>query len=182
MSKRSALFLDRDGVINVDRGYVHRREDFEFLDGIFDVVRTACRAGHLVVIITNQAGIGRGYYGEDDFHLLMDWVVASFRAREGDIHGVYFCPDHPEHGIGPYRRHSNMRKPGPGMFLRAAREMEIDLSRSYLIGDKLSDIKAGAAAGIPAPHLFLLGKDIGPTFQTLVSLTDIIPLLEETST
>ena len=93
--KKPALFLDRDGVINLDHGYVHTPEEFEFVDGIFEVVATANRAGYLVVVVTNQAGIGRGYYSETQFHALTDWMKASFAEHGGQIDAVYFCPYHP---------------------------------------------------------------------------------------
>ena len=146
--KRPALFLDRDGVINVDHGYVHTPEDFVFIEGIFDLVSTANRLGYLVIVITNQAGIGRGYYTEDDFHRIMQWMNMCFEARDGHIHAVYFCPYHPEYGLGIYRKSSIYRKPAPGMILQARNEHDIDLSLSILIGDKATDIEAGEAAGV----------------------------------
>ena len=110
---RPALFLDRDGVINVDHGYVHKPEAAEFIDGIFELVAAAKRAGYLVVVVTNQAGIGRGYYSDADFHALMDWMKARFVKRGGQVDAVYFCPDHPESGIGGYHHESEFRKPAP---------------------------------------------------------------------
>lgn len=143
-----ALFLDRDGVINVDHGYVHKPEEVAFVDGIFELIAAAKRAGYLVVVVTNQAGIGRGYYGEDDFHALMDWIKARFAERGGQLDAVYFCPYHPEHGIGEYRRESDCRKPAPGMLLQAARDLDIDLTGSIFVGDMPSDMAAGRAAGV----------------------------------
>ena len=105
-SFRPALFLDRDGVINVDHGYVCLKENFIFIDGIFDLVAKANQKGYLVVIITNQAGIGRGYYIELDFHNLMSWVVLEFSKKSGSIDGIYFCPDHPIYGVGNYKKES----------------------------------------------------------------------------
>lgn len=151
---RRALFLDRDGVINVDHGYVHTPEKFEFVDGIFELCRAARQFGYLLVVVTNQAGIGRGYYGEDDFHCLSGWMCEQFRMRGADIAKVYFCPDHPEHGIGRYRRESPMRKPNPGMILAAAADFDLDLASSLLVGDKISDIDAGRAAGVGCNLLF----------------------------
>lgn len=145
---RPALFLDRDGVINVDHGYVHRPEEFEFVEGIFDLVATANGAGYLVVVVTNQAGIGRGYYSEAQFHALTDWMKIKFSEHGGIIDAVYFCPYHPEHGIGAYRRESEFRKPAPGMLMQAQSELGIDLEKSILIGDKLSDMAAGRSAGV----------------------------------
>ena len=147
--KRPALFLDRDGVINVDHGYVHRREEFEFIDGVFDLARTARALGFAIVVVTNQAGIGRGYYSEDDFHALTDWMKDRFAAEGAPLTSVHFCPDHPEHGIGPYKRASVRRKPGPGMLLDAARTDGIDLGASAMIGDNETDVEAGLAAGLP---------------------------------
>lgn len=146
--RRAALFLDRDGVINVDHGYVHRPEEFEFIDGIFDIVAAAKAAGYIVVIITNQAGIGRGYYSEQQFHQLMRWVRRKFEDNGGKIDAIYYCPFHPVHGVGHYKKDSELRKPKPGMILQAAMEHGIDLELSILIGDKLSDMQAGQRAGV----------------------------------
>jgi D-glycero-D-manno-heptose 1,7-bisphosphate phosphatase len=151
---RPALFLDRDGVINEYRPYVHRIEDFRFIDGIFDLVAAAGRAGYLTIVVTNQAGIGRGLYTEEDFWRLTDWMTARFADHGCRIDRVSFCPTHPQHGIGHYRVHSEFRKPRPGMILEAARDFTIDLGRSILIGDKPSDIEAGLAAGIGTTVLF----------------------------
>lgn len=152
--KRPALFLDRDGVINVDHGYVHRPEGFEFMPGIFDLVRTANRLDYLVVMVTNQAGIGRGYYSEAQFHALTEWMRERFEDQGGRVDAVYFCPYHPEHGVGPYKRESGLRKPAPGMLLQAAQEWGIALEASVLVGDKMSDIAAAAAAGVVERFLY----------------------------
>jgi D-glycero-D-manno-heptose 1,7-bisphosphate phosphatase len=154
LSAVKALFLDRDGVINVDHGYVSRQEDFQFVAGIFDLARAASAAGYLLFVITNQAGIGRGYYTEDDFHRLTEWMCRRFAEEGAPIRKVYFCPTHPTAGIGAYRCESPDRKPNPGMIMRAAREFDIDLSSSVLIGDKHGDIDAGRAAGIGLNVLF----------------------------
>ena len=146
--KRRALFLDRDGVINVDHGYVHRPEDFEFIDGIFDLCRHARELGYLIVVVTNQAGIGRGFYTEVAFHALTAWMKQQFADQGVDIAAVYFCPHHALHGIGGYKRECERRKPNPGMLKDAAREHGIDLGASMLIGDKESDIEAGRRAGL----------------------------------
>lgn len=175
---RRALFLDRDGVINIDHAYVHRQQDFHFVDGIFDLVRHATENGYLVVVVTNQAGIGRGYYTEDDFHALMAWVRASFAAQGGALDGVYFCPDHPEHGIGAYRRQTAMRKPGPGMILQACAELDIDPAMSLLIGDNLTDLQAGQAAGVGINLLFRQAPDDVPQgIRAITDLRQAIPLL-----
>jgi D-glycero-D-manno-heptose 1,7-bisphosphate phosphatase len=151
---KPALFLDRDGVINIDHAYVHRKEDFDFVDGIFDLVRTARERGYLVFVITNQAGIGRGKYTEADFHTLTEWMCAEFAARGAPIDKVYFCPYHAEHGIGHYKAESEFRKPNPGMILQAAREFDVDLAASVLLGDMETDIQAGVRAGVGTTLLF----------------------------
>jgi D-glycero-D-manno-heptose 1,7-bisphosphate phosphatase len=143
-----ALFLDRDGVINVDYGYVYRVEDFHFVDGVFQLVSEANRAGYKVIVVTNQAGIGRGYYSESDFSKLTTWMLAQFSRQGAKIDAVYFCPFHAEHGIGAYRQISEYRKPAPGMILKAALEHKIDLMKSIIIGDKISDITAGQRASV----------------------------------
>lgn len=144
-----ALFLDRDGVINVEKNYVFKIEDFEFIEGIFELIKTFQDKGYLIIVITNQAGIGRGYYTEEDFHKLNDWMIEQFKQRGITITGVYYCPYHPTHGIGEYLKDSYDRKPNPGMILKASERYSIDLKQSVLIGDKDTDIKAGQAAGIP---------------------------------
>lgn len=144
-----ALFLDRDGVINVEKNFVHKMEDFEFVEGIFELVASANQAGYLVIIVTNQAGIARGYYSEEDFHLLTRWMKKEFLARGCQIDGVYFCPYHPEFGIGAYRQSSKNRKPEPGMFFEAAFELNIDLKNSIMVGDRISDMQAAYSAEIP---------------------------------
>jgi D-glycero-D-manno-heptose 1,7-bisphosphate phosphatase len=154
LSLRRALFLDRDGVINVDHGYVHRPNQIKFIPGIFELCQYAGDLGYLIFVVTNQAGIGRGYYTERDFWYLMDWMIAIFRSHGADIAKVYFCPYHSEHGIDSYKQHSSFRKPGPGMILQAADEFKIDLQTSVLVGDKVSDIKAGLAAGVGCNVLY----------------------------
>ena len=143
-----ALFLDRDGVINVDRGYVHRIDGFAFVDGIFELGARAQSLGFMPIVITNQAGIGRGYYTEADFQHVTAWMLDQFRARGIRIERVYHCPFHPTEGIGEYRRDSFDRKPNPGMILKAKNDFALDLANSVLVGDKDSDIAAGRAAGV----------------------------------
>ncbi len=152
-----ALFLDRDGIVNLDFGYVHRIADFVFRDGIFELCAAAQGLGMAVVIVTNQAGIGRGYYTEADFHILTEWMLSQFAERGVQLTGVEFCPDHPTHGLGRYRQDSVRRKPGPGMILDAAAAHGIDLPASALVGDRASDMQAGRAAGVG--RLFLLPAD-----------------------
>ena len=167
---RRALFLDRDGVINIDRGYVHLPEQCQFIDGIFDMARAFADAGYLIVIATNQAGIGRGLYGEEDFQSFMTWMKAQFRNEGIEIAAVYHCPDHPTAGIGPYRRENPWRKPGPGMILQAAKDLDLDLAESWLVGDKLSDMEAAKAAGVGMRVLYEAAtsktENLGPFWRT----------------
>lgn len=143
-----ALFLDRDGVINHDSGYTSRPADFKFIDGIFDLCRAAKRLGYLLIVVTNQAGIGRGYYTEQDFFTLTQWMRERFSQEEAPITDVFYCPNHPEYGIGRYKVDSFDRKPNPGMLLRAAEIYGINLSHSIMIGDKDSDMEAALRAGV----------------------------------
>lgn len=147
-SGSKALFLDRDGVINVERCYVHTREAFEFQDGIFELYRAAQELGYTLLVVTNQAGIAREYYTEADFLDLSEWMIQQFADREIRISRVYYCPFHPIHGVGKYRVDSPDRKPNPGLLLRAQAEFGLDLPSSALIGDQLSDIAAATATGI----------------------------------
>jgi D-glycero-D-manno-heptose 1,7-bisphosphate phosphatase len=142
------LILDRDGVVNEDSGYLHRIEDCRFVDGIFELTAGFAARGFTIVIASNQSGIGRGLYTEADFERLMAWMRGEFARRGVTIAGVYFCPDHPTEGVGRYRRTNPWRKPGPGMLLQAARDLDLDLARSWTVGDQISDIEAGHAAGV----------------------------------
>ena len=178
-----ALFLDRDGVINRDDGYVYRRKDFHFIDGIFELTAAAVVRGFLPIIVTNQSGIGRGYYSERQFLRLMRWVRRQFHRRRAPIAGVYFCPFHPEHGIGRYRQDSFLRKPRPGMLLRAAADFRLDLQRSLLVGDSVSDMEAGRAAGV-GKLFYLRHENSNPimtkydNIQQVCRLLDIVPALD----
>jgi D-glycero-D-manno-heptose 1,7-bisphosphate phosphatase len=154
---RRAVFLDRDGVINIDPGYVHRIEDFEFVAGTLAACRELVRRGWLLVVATNQSGIGRGLYTEQDFHTLTDWMQARFAESGAPLSGVYFCPHHPTDALDALRIACACRKPAPGMLLAAARDLSIDLGQSILFGDKCEDLQAALAAGIG--HRVLLGKD-----------------------
>jgi D-glycero-D-manno-heptose 1,7-bisphosphate phosphatase len=146
--KNKALFLDRDGVINIDHAYVCSPETFQFQEGIFDLCRDAQQLGYLVLVVTNQAGIARGYYSEPQFLALTKWMVQKFAERQIRIDRVYYSPYHPAHGVGRYRVDSPDRKPKPGMLLRAREDFNLDLASSVLIGDQLSDIQAAESAGV----------------------------------
>ena len=172
--KKKALFLDRDGVINVDYGYVHSPDNFEFIDGIFELVAAANQLGYLVVVVTNQAGIGRGYYNEEQFQFLTDWMKRKFVDHGCLIDGVYFCPYHPIHGKGKYLKESFNRKPSPGMIFKAQTELSIELSSSTLIGDSMTDVQAAIAAGVGRVFLFNENKEENLKRDTYVEITSLL--------
>lgn len=148
MEPQRAVFLDRDGTltIDIDTGYTHRVEDFCLLDNVVEGLGLLRSLGFKLVIVTNQSGVARGMFTEADVQRYHDHLLGALRKQALEIAGLYYCPYHPE-GLGAYRRDSELRKPSPGMFLQAAREHHLDLSRSFAIGDKKSDILAGRAAG-----------------------------------
>jgi D-glycero-D-manno-heptose 1,7-bisphosphate phosphatase len=148
MIRKRALLLDRDGVINHDAGYTSSAEEFKFIDGIFDLCRAAKKSGYLLIVVTNQAGIGRGYYSEQDFFALTDWMRQRFEEEGAPLTDVFHCPYHPEHGVGQYKKDSFNRKPHPGMLLQAAEKYRLDMARSIMIGDKDSDMQAAKNAGL----------------------------------
>lgn len=143
---RRALFLDRDGVINRDHGYVHTETETEWMPGIFELVGIANDHGVACIVVTNQAGIARGFYDEGSFRRYTQWVHGEFRARDVPLLATYFCPHHPSIGLSPVS--CVCRKPAPGMLMAALREFDIDPARSFMIGDRPSDIRAASAASI----------------------------------
>jgi len=146
---RPALFLDRDGVVNIEKNYLHKVEDFEFIDDIFALCKKYQTLGYLIVIVTNQSGIARGYYSEEDFALLTRWMVDVFDRENIHITDVYHCPHHPD-----ISGECSCRKPEPGMLLAAAKQHNIDLEKSLLIGDSERDITAAHRAGLKETYLF----------------------------
>lgn len=173
---KKVLFLDRDGVINIDYGYVHKLEDFTFINGIFDLVKRANRLGYLVIIITNQSGIGRGYYSLSDFEVLCAWMIDRFKDKGAKINKIYYSPYHPTKGKGRFLKDDISRKPNPGMILKACDEFDIDLTNSILIGDKVSDITAGRRAGVGRNILFSQ-KGSRNGFDCINQLEDALCLL-----
>ncbi len=154
---RKALFLDRDGVINVDHGYVGSRDRFEWVDGALEAIRYATTAGWHVFIVTNQSGVARGYYDEAAVRALLDWIGDEARAAGGTVDDVRYCPHHPDGTIEAYRQPHPWRKPLPGMLLDLIEAWEIDPSRAVMVGDQDTDMQAAAAAGA-AGHLFRGGN------------------------
>jgi D-glycero-D-manno-heptose 1,7-bisphosphate phosphatase len=142
------LILDRDGVINVDVGFLHRIEDCVFVEGIFELLHKFQAFGFRLIIATNQTGIGRGLFDEQQFQSFMAWMKAQFLDQGIVIDAVYHAPWHPTEGIGAYRRDSDWRKPAPGMFLQAIADFGLDPAASWAIGDRERDLEAAMAAGI----------------------------------
>jgi len=147
MGKQKAVFMDRDGTINVEVEYLSQVKDFQFIPGVPWALKCLKNAGFLLVVVTNQSGIGRGYYDEADLAALHGHMHADLASYGAAIDACYFCPHHPEHGTGDYRRECGCRKPLPGMLQQAALDLDIDLAASFMIGDKLADVEAGLAAG-----------------------------------
>lgn len=146
--RKPAVFLDRDGVINKDKNYVHRIEDFEWIDGAREAIRFFNDRGFLVIVITNQAGVARGYYTEEDVHKLNRWMNDELSRIGAHIDAFYYCPHHPEAGIGHYKVNCDCRKPLPGMLLRAFADWDVDKEYSLMIGDKKKDLEAANSASI----------------------------------
>lgn len=145
---RRALFLDRDGVINVDHGYVHRPEQTDWVPGIFELCRQVRDKGYLIIVVTNQAGIGRGYYSEQQFLEYTAWIHREFAKKDVSLLATYYCPHHPEAGIGEYLTECRCRKPQPGMIDLAIGNWQIELHESMMIGDKDSDRQAALMVGL----------------------------------
>lgn len=171
-------------MINVNHGYVHSKDNFDFIGGIFDLVRAARAAGYLVLVVTNQAGIGRGYYSEAQFHALTDWMCEEFDRKGASIDKVYFSPYHPTAGIGDYCQDEDTRKPRPGMIIKAEQEFNLSLSNSIIVGDKSSDIQAGVAAGVGMKFLFSTASHpelAGVDYVPIQTLKDAIPYLDRSA-
>lgn len=176
-----AVFLDRDGTINIDHGYVHQIDDFQFIDGVIEAMLALKRQGYLLVLVTNQSGIARGYFSEDQFLQLTEWFDWSLADRGVDFDGIYYCPHHPE-GQGEYREVCDCRKPNAGMFLQAIEALNIDPAQSVMVGDKLEDLLAAEKAGVKTKILVRTGKAVTPEAEAkadkvLNSLADLPALL-----
>ena len=145
--KRRAVFLDRDGTINVEKDYLYKIDDFEFITGAPEAIKRLKKAGFVVIVVSNQSGVARGYFDEDAVNRLHQHIQTELTAYGTSIDDYYFCPHHPDKGLGAYKLDCNCRKGSPGMLLQAALEHNLDLQHSFMVGDKLADIEAGKRAG-----------------------------------
>jgi len=168
LPKTKAIFLDRDGVINIDKSYVCKIEDFEFVDGIFEVLHYFRKLGFLLIVVTNQSGIGRGYYTSEDFEKLTAWKLKALEKEGIFIDEVYHCPHDPDSGCG-------CRKPSPNMLLKAKEKFNIDMQSSWMIGDKKSDIDVGYNAGVK--NTILIAKDCSDSKGALYCVNKILDIM-----
>ncbi|WP_024954278.1 D-glycero-beta-D-manno-heptose 1,7-bisphosphate 7-phosphatase [Sulfurospirillum arcachonense] len=166
---KKAIFLDRDGIINVDHSYVYKIEDFEFCEGVFQTLKYFQSLNYSLFIVTNQSGIGRGYYTQENFEKLTSWMIDAFTCKDIKITKVYHCPHSPQEGC-------SCRKPQIGMFEQAQNEFDIDMHNSWMIGDKTSDIQAGINANIPNTIFVntLICKDAKYNVKSILDTIDII--------
>lgn len=146
--KQKTVFLDRDGTINVEKNYLYRPEDFQFIENAPEAIALLKKHGYQVIVVTNQAGVARGYYTEEDVKRLHEYINEQLRKWNTQIDAFYYCPHHPTAGIGKYKRNCNCRKPKTGMFEQACRDFEVDLENSWMIGDNKGDIEAGRNFGL----------------------------------
>ncbi|WP_439328083.1 D-glycero-beta-D-manno-heptose 1,7-bisphosphate 7-phosphatase [Lonepinella sp. BR2357] len=177
-----AIFLDRDGTLNIDHGYVHQIDDFQFIEGSIEALQALKAMGYLLVVVTNQSGIARGYFSEDQFLQLTEWMDWSLADRGVDLDGIYYCPHHPE-GNGEFRQDCDCRKPKSGMLQQAIKELKIDPRRSFMVGDKIEDLQAGLGANVAYNVLVRTGKAIteGETLADYVidSVADLPQLIKQ---
>ncbi len=173
--KNKALFLDRDGVVNIDHDHVFEIKKFDFVDGIFELCKKAQELGYLIIVVTNQAGIAKGLYSEEEFLELTKWVENEFAKRQIKIFKTFYCPYHIEAKIEKYCRDSFDRKPSIGMILKAINEFDIDVKKSVMIGDNETDILAAKKAGIARKIYFNKVKKIGNGLadEEIVDLSEV---------
>ncbi len=178
---KKAIFLDRDGTLNIDHGYVHKIDDFEFIEGVIPTLRKLQQMGYLLVVVTNQSGIARGYFSEEDFLQLTEWMDWSLAEQDVDLAGIYYCPHHPE-GKGEYQKQCDCRKPKGGMLKDAIKALKIDPQQSVMVGDKVEDLLAAQEAKVKTKILVRTGKAVTAEGENLAdyvldSLVDLPRIL-----
>ena len=154
---RKAVFFDRDGVLNIDKGYLSRIEDFQWIPGAKEALAMLTQQGYMIIVVTNQSGVARGYYTEDDVKTLHTWMCQDVALSGGLITAVYYCPYLEGAPVKAYDKKSDWRKPAPGMVLQAMKDYDIDASQSFMIGDMPRDVECGERAGIQG-YLFQGGR------------------------
>ena len=181
-NKIPAIFLDRDGTINIDHGFVHQIDDFQFIEGAIEAMQELKAMGYALVVVTNQSGIARGKYTEDQFMQLTEWMDWSLADRGVDLDGIYYCPHHPEGVVAEYTQQCDCRKPQPGMLLSGQKQLNIDMAASYMVGDKREDMLAALAAGVGHKILVRSGQPLNAdsesaadvVLNSLAELPDLI--------
>ena len=168
------VFLDRDGVINEEVGYLHKIKDFKFINGVMDSCNYFLSLGYQIIVVTNQSGIGRGLYKEEDFHIVNEWMLDNFRQEGIRILDVFFCPHGPDDDC-------ECRKPKPGLFINAKEKHDIDMNKSWMIGDKEADIQAANNAGINQTILVrsghIINEDATKSKYIIDSIIDIVDVI-----
>ena len=173
-------FLDRDGVINYDYGYVHKKSNFKYIENAVNAMSKLNSNGFKIIIVTNQAGIAKGHFTEDEYHSLTEWYVNELKEKKVEIFDIFFCPYHIDSEILKYKKDSFLRKPNPGMFFEAFSKHHIDKNNSFMVGDKVSDIKASLAAGIKNNFLIAnesLKSEVLDKTKYVKSLSDAVNLV-----
>ena len=161
------IFLDRDGVINKETGYIHKIEDFQFINGVFEACQNFNQLGYQIIIVTNQSGISRGYYSENDFQIITHWMLSEFKKNYINILDIFYCPHMPESKC-------NCRKPKPGMFIEAQNKYDINMEESWMIGDSERDIVAANLAGIKNTILVKNGHEVNIVNSSAMFFLDSI--------
>lgn len=181
---RKVIFLDRDGTINVEKSYLHKWEDFEFEKNAIEGLKKLKNLGYEFIVVTNQSGIGRGYYTEEDLVTLNNQMTEKLKEFGIEILECFYCPHHPEKGIGKYKVDCNCRKPNPGMLLEGIKKYNVDIENSFMIGDKKGDLEAGKKAGLKS-ILVLTGygkkieEEVKENYLIAKDLLEVVTILKK---
>lgn len=181
---RKVIFLDRDGTINVEKSYLHKWEDFEFEKNAIEGLKELKNLGYEFIVVTNQSGIGRGYYTEEDLVTLNNQMTEKLKEFGIEILECFYCPHHPEKGIGKYKVDCNCRKPNPGMLLEGIKKYNVDIENSFMIGDKKGDLEAGKKAGLKS-ILVLTGygkkieEEVKENYLIAKDLLEVVTILKK---
>ncbi len=177
MGGNKAVFLDRDGTINVDKDYLYRIEDFEYIDGAIEGLKALVDLGYMLVVITNQSGIARGFYTEDDYHRINDWMKRDLASRGIKIEATYFCPHLPEGIVKEYAVECDCRKPATGLFWKAAHDLDIDMDHSIAIGDKQRDLSICKESGVKGILISDIADEDYPSCNSWTDIIEAVKLL-----